>query len=193
MLNEVAKGAAASDAQVQSFRLYDLNFKGCVSCFACKRAGVLLDVCAQRDELRPLLEMVHNCDALVVGSPIYFGDVTGLTRAFIERVCFPYISYDGQPSSFGRRIKTAFIYTTNAPEAQYDEVGYRKLFEHNRQLFNRLFGEASDLAASETLQFDDYSKYAAGRFDAAERLQRHETVFVEDLRKAYELGAALVS
>jgi multimeric flavodoxin WrbA len=193
MLDEAAKGAAACGARVQSFRLYDLDFKGCVSCFACKRAGVLLDACAQRDGLRPLLEAIRDCDAFVVGSPIYFGDVTGLTRAFIERVCFPYLSYDNQPPSFGRRIKTAFIYTTNAPEAQYEEVGYWKLFERSRQLFAMLFGESCDLVASETLQFDDYRAYASGRFDAAERLRRHETVFVEDLGNAYNLGASLMS
>jgi multimeric flavodoxin WrbA len=153
---------------------------------------VLLNACAQRDGLRPLLEAIRDCDAFVVGSPIYFGDVTGLTRAFIERVCFPYISYDNAPPHFGRLIKTAFIYTTNAPEAQYEAIGYTTLFEHNRQLFARLFGEASDLVASETLQFDDYSKYAAGRFSAAERLQRHKTVFAEDLKRAYELGVALM-
>ncbi|MDR2671968.1 MAG: flavodoxin family protein [Coriobacteriales bacterium] len=192
MLDKLAQGAAASGAQVQSFRLYELDYKGCVSCFACKRAGVLLDVCAQHDGLRPVLKAIRDCDAFVVGSPIYFGDVTGLTRAFIERVCFPYISYDNQPSHFGRYIKTSLIYTTNAPEAQYGETGYRELFEHNRQLFARLFGETSDLTASETLQFDDYSNYAAGRFDAKERLRRHETVFLEDLKKAYELGATLV-
>jgi multimeric flavodoxin WrbA len=193
MLEKVAEGAAATGAQVDTFRLYDLDFKGCVSCFACKRKGVLLDTCARRDGLTPLLEAIHTCDALAVGSPIYLGEVTGLTRAFIERLCFPYLSYDNQPSSFGRSIKTAFIYTTNAPESEYESIGYWKLFERNRQLFGMLFGAACDLVSSETLQFNDYGAYATGRFDAAARLRRHETVFAEDLRKAHDLGVSLMS
>jgi len=39
--------------------------------------------------------------------------------------------------------------------------------------------------------FDDYSKYAAGRFDAEAKRKRHEEVFPEDCRKAYELGKKL--
>ena len=35
-----------------------------------------------------------EADALLVGSPIYFGDVTGETRSFFERLWFPGLAYD---------------------------------------------------------------------------------------------------
>ncbi|MDR2106854.1 MAG: flavodoxin family protein [Coriobacteriales bacterium] len=192
MLGSVSDGATSAGAEVRYFRLFDLDARGCSSCFACKRKGVFLDCCAQRDGLRPVLEAVYGCDALVVGSPVYFGDVTGATRNFIERVCFPYISYDELPSHFGRQIETALICTTNAPAAEFDQFGYLDLFAHIQQVFSRIFGRSQTLCAAETLQFDDYSKYAAGRFDAQERLSRHETVFKDDLQKAFDLGIALM-
>jgi multimeric flavodoxin WrbA len=197
MLDNVAEGvrgasqAAEVETELIRYRLYDLNFKGCVSCFSCKRAGVLLERCAMKDELTPLLDAISVCDAFVVGSPIYFGDVTGLTRAFMERACFPYISYDQKPSSFKRSIKTGFVYTANAPEQVYEEIGYWDLFRRNEELFTRIFGESSWVLASETLQFSDYDRYASSMFDAAERKKRHETVFPSDLKRAFNMGAFL--
>ena len=34
----------------------------------------------------PVLEEIAQADGLVLGSPIYFGEVTGLMRAFLERL-----------------------------------------------------------------------------------------------------------
>jgi hypothetical protein len=36
--------------------------------------------------------------------------------------------------------------------------------------------------------FDDYNKYAMAYFDGQKRLKRREPVFVEDCKKAFELG-----
>ena len=41
MLRKIAEGALSVDAdiEVKTFRLYDLNYKGCMSCMACKVKG----------------------------------------------------------------------------------------------------------------------------------------------------------
>ena len=39
ILQEALKGAADAGAEVEMVHLYDLNFTGCRSCFACKRKG----------------------------------------------------------------------------------------------------------------------------------------------------------
>ena len=36
LLEEALKGAAESGAETKLFHLYDLDFKGCLSCFSCK-------------------------------------------------------------------------------------------------------------------------------------------------------------
>jgi multimeric flavodoxin WrbA len=36
LLNKALEGAAAHGAEIEMIQLYDLNFKGCISCFACK-------------------------------------------------------------------------------------------------------------------------------------------------------------
>ena len=193
LLNEAIKGAASKGAKTEIINLYDLTYKGCISCFACKRKGVVLEQCSVKDGLFPVLEKIRHAEALIVGSPIYFSCVTGETRSFLERLLFPYISYDQKPSSFGSKIKTAFIYTMNVPEVYLESTGYRKMFDDNQKLLERIFGNSEYLVSTETYQFDDYSRYASSMFDVEQRKLRHETVFKDDLRKAYEMGIRMVS
>jgi multimeric flavodoxin WrbA len=193
LLNEALKGAASKGAKTEMVNLYDLNYKGCHSCFACKLKGVTLDQCSIKDDLYEVLRKLHSSEAFIVGSPIYFGEVTGETRSMLERLYFPYLSYDRKPSSFGKNIKTAFIYTMNVPEAHLENVGYKRKFDDTQRLMTNLFGNSEYLISSETWQFDDYSRYASGMFDVKQRQSRHETVFKDDLKKAFEMGARLVA
>ena len=89
MLEKFAEGARQGGAEVKTVRLYDLDYKGCMSCMACKIKGRASNVCKFRDALTPILEEIAQADGLALGSPIYFGDVTGQMRAFLERLAFP--------------------------------------------------------------------------------------------------------
>src|SRR5271157_6351753 len=125
LLGEVLQGAASQGAQTELIHLYDINFKGCISCFSCKtRDGKSYGRCAVKDDLAPVFKRIEETDALVLGSPIYFGTATGVTRSFIERLCFPYMTYTDPPGSlFPRRIATAVIGTMGAPEERAREFG----------------------------------------------------------------------
>ena len=191
LLEKCLDGAKEIGAETELINLYDMNFKGCTSCFACKRKGIIIDKCAMKDDLEAILQEICECDALVLGSPIYFSSITGEMRSFLERLLFPYSSYEGKPSSFGKKINTAFIYTMNAPSFALPLIGYNKLIKENKKLMIRIFGSSESLAVTSTYQFDDYSKYAMTLFDGAKRLKRRETVFVEDCKKAFLLGKKL--
>lgn len=118
MLAKALEGAASQGAETELIHLYDLNFKGCVSCFSCKTIdGPSYGRCAVEDDLAPILQKAAEADAFILGSPFYFGTVSGEMRSFMERLMFPYLAYAGPPRSlFPRKIKTGFIYTMNAPE-----------------------------------------------------------------------------
>ena len=191
LLEKCLDGAKEAGAETEMINLYDIDFKGCTSCFACKRKGIVTDKCAMKDDLEPILQKICECDALVLGSPIYFASTTGEMRSFWERLHFPYYSYEGKPSSFKKKINTAFIYTMNAPSFALPLVGYNKLFKENQKLMKKTFGNAEFLVVTSTYQIDDYSKYAMTLSDGAKRLKRRETVFVEDCRKAFLLGKKL--
>jgi multimeric flavodoxin WrbA len=191
LLENCLNGAKESGAETELINLYDIDFKGCMSCFACKRKGVTVKKCAIKDDLAPVLQKVCECDALVLGSPVYFASVSGEMRSFLERLLFPYSSYELKPSSFGKKINTAFIYTMNAPAVALPFIGYNKIFNYIRKKMKKTFGNAESLIVTSTYQFDDYDKYAITIFKGDQRLKRRETVFVEDCRKAFLLGKKL--
>ncbi|HJV66991.1 MAG TPA: exonuclease domain-containing protein [Geomonas sp.] len=194
LLQKALDGARACGAEVEMVHLYDLNYKGCKSCFACKlKNGASYGTCAMNDELTPLLEKLAAADAFVLGSPIYFGTVTGEMRSFMERLFFPYLAYTKPPSTlFKRKIRTAFIYTMNVSEELMKQNNYPVQMNLNEAVLARTFGSAESLCSFETLQLEDYDKIVFSYCDPRERKKRHETVFPDDCRKAFELGERLV-
>jgi multimeric flavodoxin WrbA len=191
LLEHCLNGAKETGAETELINLYDLNYKGCRSCFACKVKGVTLPKCAIKDDLEPVLQKICECDALVLGSPIYFASVSGEMHSFLERLLFPYSSYELKPSTFGKKINTAFIYTMNAPAFALPFIGYRKGINYIKGKMKKILGHSESLLATSTYQFSDYDKYAITIFKGAKRLKRRETVFVEDCKKAYALGKKL--
>ena len=118
LLEHALKGAVSKGAKTELVHLYDLDYKGCISCFSCKKkGGKSYGKCAVKDGLTPLLEKIAVLDALILGSPIYFGTVTGEMRSFMERLLFPYFTYTMPPESlFPKKMPTAFIYTMNVTD-----------------------------------------------------------------------------
>jgi multimeric flavodoxin WrbA len=193
LLEKALEGAKSRGADTELIHLYDLSFTGCTSCFACKlKGGKSYGRCAVRDDLTPVLDRIHNADALILGSPIYFGTVTGEMRSFMERLLFPYLTYTSPPTTlFDRKIKTAFIYTMNVSEEQMKAAQYTVHMGLNENVLARTFGHAESLCSFETLQFEDYSKVVFSYTDPEARKERRKTVFPKDLEKAFALGTRL--
>ncbi|MGA3173345.1 MAG: flavodoxin family protein [Syntrophorhabdales bacterium] len=193
LLEKALEGAASQGAETGLFHLYDLAFKGCGSCFACKmKGGMSYGKCAVVDDLSPLLQAVERADALVLGSPIYFGTASGAMRSFMERLLFPYLAYtDPYRSLFPRKIPTAFIYTMNAGPDRFEKLASQHVAV-NAMFMQMTFGSSESLLCFDTCQFEDYSKVMADRFDPVKKAERRRDVFPEDCRKAFEMGARLV-
>lgn len=193
LLEKTLEGAKSGGADTELIHLYDLAFTGCTSCFACKlKGGKSYGRCAVQDDLTMVLDRIRDADALILGSPIYFGTVTGEMRSFMERLLFPYLEYKSPPSTlFDRKIKTAFIYTMNVSEEQMKAAQYAVHIGLNENVLARTFGHAETLCSFETLQFEDYSKVVFSYTDPEARKERRKTVFPKDLEKAFALGARL--
>src|SRR5208337_3352580 len=87
LLQKALEGAASKGAKTELIHLYDLDYKGCISCFACKtKDGKSYGTCAVKDDLTPIFKKVEKADAIILGSPIYFGRVTGEMASFYERL-----------------------------------------------------------------------------------------------------------
>lgn len=193
LLNKALEGAASQGADTELIHLYDLNFKGCLSCFSCKKkGGPSYGQCAARDELTPILKKVEETDAFLLGSPIYFGTVSGEMRSFMERLMFPYHTYTYPPRTlFPRKINTGFIYTMNVTEEWMKKLGYDKIIASNEMTLNTIFGSLKSLFSFDTYQFEDYSKVVVEIFDPEKKARRRQEVFPHDCQKAFNMGVGL--
>ena len=195
LLNNALEGAASAGADTELIHLYDLNFSGCISCFSCKKISRKKDgVCAVQDDLTSVLDRVRNADALIIGTPVYYGAESASTRALIERLCFPYNKYsENVKSLFPRRISTALIYTMNVNGERLKTLGYDRHFSITRSALENYFGTCELLLSTDTLQYSDYDKYESEKFDRDAKIRRHAEVFPEDCKRAFELGVRMVS
>ena len=168
--------------------LFDLNFKGCTGCHSCK----LLDEnkfgrCAVADDLTAVLEKAIDADVLLIGSPIYYSDVTGVTRSFLERYYFPGMTYNkDRTPTYPKRTKVGWVFTMNAPGEFYKDF-----FANIVATSNRIIGDSEYVMAYQTQQFEDYSKYAATMFDVEMVKKRHVEQFPKDCEAAFEMGKRL--
>ena len=199
MLKEAQKGAEAAGAAVEYFNLYDINYKGCVSCLACKLKGNTTNgLCAYKDDLRPILEKCVNADAIIMGSPIYFSYPTGELRSFMERLLFAAHSYmidkenGGLKRVLTRTIPAGIIFTMNIPEGWLEQFNYPTILEENVKSLSHVLGYAEGLYVCDTTQFADFSKYDCDLFNEKDKAKAKEEHFSKDLQKAFDLGKRLV-
>jgi len=194
LLEKALEGAGSEGARTELVHLYDLNYRGCISCFACKKkTGKSYGKCAVRDGLTPVLKKVREADVIILGSPIYFGTVTGEMRSFLERLFFPLFTYtDPRGSLFSRKVRTAFIYTLGATKELARERRFDKHIAATEALMRMIFGVSETLCSYDTYQFEDYSKVYAPCFDPEKKAKVREVTFPMDCEKAFQMGAGLV-
>ena len=191
MLQKVAEGAMSvgEGIEVKTISLYDLDYKGCMSCMACKVKGKASNVCRFKDALTPLLEEIAGADGLVLGSPIYFGDVTGLMRTFLERLAFPWLSYNDYSLTAPKRMPVVLLETLNGTPERNNSNGYGSM-EH---CIAGALGEPEHLVAYNTYQVKDYSRFELGGFSEEAKRQYRDEHWEEDLEKAYATGIRMAN
>ena len=189
MLQKFAEGATSvsSEVEVKTVRLYGLDYKGCMSCMACKIKGRASNICKFKDALTPVLEEIAQADGLVLGSPIYFGDVTGQMRTFLERLAFPWLSYNDYSMTAPKRMPVVLVETMNGLPERNNSQGYGSI-EH---CIKTALGEPERLYAYNTYQVKNYNNFElAGFSEEAKRMYRTEH-WEQDLQAAYNAGKCM--
>ena len=190
MVDSALKGAYDAGAETKLYNLYDLTYKGCTCCQSCLLlGGPSYGKCAMRDDLSQVLDDILESDAVIFGSPVYFGGVTAGLRALFERLWYAGLAYrEKDKVLYKRRIPVKIILTTGIPE----EFAHGQLNKSLTDTMDFIIGPVELIEANGTWQFSDYSKYDAAVFDVGERRKRREEVFPKDLQRAYEMGRRAV-
>ena len=186
MLQKFAEGATSvSDKiEVKTVRLYGLDYKGCMSCMACKVKGKASNVCKFKDALTPVLEEIAEADGLVLGSPIYFGDVTGQMRTFLERLAFPWLSYNDYSMTAPKRMPVVLMETMNGLPDRNNSQGYGSM----EYCIQTALGEPEHLVAYNTYQVKNYERFELASFSEEAKRQWRDEHWEQDLQEAFDAG-----
>ncbi len=147
--------AAQHGAEIEQFALSELSYNGCQNHFRCKQD---LSHCVQQDDLTPVLDAISQAQVLVLASPVYFTNVTGILKLAIDRF-FSFFVPDYPTAEKKSRLSSGrqlvFIQTQGEPEERYRDLmdSYSASFNYlgfEQQHLVRAWGvrEPSDVAAN---------------------------------------------
>lgn len=112
LVDEVLRGAREAGAETRAYYLNEMDINGCQGCRACKKKE---GICVQKDDMAQIYGAIKDADAVVVGTPVYFGQMTGQTKLFADRL-YAFLNNDFTHRLGGGK-KTVMIYTQGQPKS----------------------------------------------------------------------------
>lgn len=82
LAKECARGAADAGSEVEFVSLKGKKLSYCIGCLSCQKTGR----CVLKDDAAELLEKVRNADTLVFATPIYYYEMSGQMKTFLDRL-----------------------------------------------------------------------------------------------------------
>lgn len=112
-------------ADVSQHHLNSMQYRGCQACEGCHAPGAT--ACILKDDLTEVLDGMHAADVIVFATPVYYGDVTGQFKCFMDRT-YSHINpeyFYTDPSKLSRlpeNKKILLVVTQGAPENDHDDL-----------------------------------------------------------------------
>ncbi|HIH77294.1 MAG TPA: flavodoxin family protein [Methanomassiliicoccales archaeon] len=126
MMKVLAKMAKGRGADVTYFEIVGKDIQDCDGCYRCDTE----DRCSKDDDMTDAYSLIRSSDLLVIGSPIYMGMETGMTKCFVDRLYYLMARKRLAP---GKRA--AALFTCGLPEGHmiygYMHGRYDKLLRHD--------------------------------------------------------------
>ncbi len=118
ILNLIERGAKEHHAEVKSYTLFKMKMSACVGCYHCQTSED--HSCILTDEMTKAIEDIKEADAVVIGSPIYFFQINGMTKNLYDRM-FPLWG-----RTFGEK-KIVTVYTQEMGDPNMNESYFQYL------------------------------------------------------------------
>lgn len=83
LADQVAAGARAAGAAVESFDLHSMSIRPCDGCDFCQ--GAAAAGCVINDDMQLLYPKLRAADAIVIASPIYWSNLSAQAKLCIDR------------------------------------------------------------------------------------------------------------
>lgn len=97
-LNEISKTLNEQGIDTEIAWIGVKPVRGCIACGTCKSKGN--GKCAFDDDIcNSMIDKMNDADALVVGSPVYYGQPAGQVLALVQRAFFAGANVDNKPAA----------------------------------------------------------------------------------------------
>lgn len=166
LIDHFLQGAAAEGTQVEHVRLIQAKIQPCTACKACWQNTP--GKCVIDDDMSALLEKFISSDIVVLASPIYADNVSGLLKTFIDRlipVGDPHWEFDQHSESrhcrrHAKPAKLVAVSNCGYPEQSHFDVlrlYFRRLCRNMQlELCGEIYRGAGALLAGDVPEFAGY-------------------------------------
>jgi|LSQX01.2.fsa_nt_gb multimeric flavodoxin WrbA len=116
LIEAALEAAMEKGAAVEYINIAKLNIKGCLGCNECKKDQTKF--CSiLNDDMTGLYAKLNEADVILLGSPIYFGDISGQSKCFVDRM-YAFLGPAGSKLKKGKKA-AALITQGFADETHY--------------------------------------------------------------------------
>lgn len=114
MLDVVKVTAEAEGAEVSVIRVADLSVRSCTGCMSCRSK---LECVLPEDDAQRVLRLISEADAVVIGTPCYWGNIPGNLKVLFDRMVYGLMgeSRRGLPLPLHKGKRAAIIATCSTP------------------------------------------------------------------------------
>lgn len=129
IIDEIAKGAIENGHEVEKYFLDKLDINPCSGCEICRKGKD----CRFEDEGTEIIDQLAEGASLIVGSPIYFGQMSAQLKTIIDRF---YSIFNNPEKKFSGKV--AVVFTHAYPDddfyREYVDLVLKQPFEMNTEL-----------------------------------------------------------
>lgn len=134
VISKMLEGAVEKGANTTLRHFGELNMKPCSGCFACKKDGS--SGCVLKDDMQMIYEDYKKADIIILGSPVYMGQMTAQAKIFVDRMfaCLsprfsPHFKESGSPKK-----KLVLLFTQGNPDTEK----FQQYFDYTKSMFGIL-------------------------------------------------------
>ena len=142
IIKSLLDGAESTGTIMKQYVLRDKNINGCIGCYYCYKN----DNCSIKDDMQEIHHEIQNSDLMIFASPMYWWEVTGLMKTFIDRL---YLYYSKRNGHLVDGKKLLLIIPMNVNEKQHGREAYISEIEPiqmlSKYIFKRLGIEIIDI------------------------------------------------
>lgn len=137
-VESILKGAQAHGAQAQLWHAGTAEVRPCQGCLACAQG----DGCVLQDGMQPIYAALKEADALVLGVPIYMGQMSAQAKAFTDRLfaqITPRFSQRFKEENAGKKL--VLVFTQGNP----DSGRFQAYYDYTKSMFQMLEFDVRDM------------------------------------------------